>query len=243
MGMVRNKILWSVLVFLSFDVIDSAYSMGLRSFVALPVEKEGVVIRLAFEQTKDNGTENLTTSMAYGLSSNQTLLLSLPYRISPAGDNRQGDLSALYRHMAWQQDKPSGTNRFGWLGGVVVPTENDRDAAIQAGFVFTHVKNRHEIDMDALYQSGSHHRLDRSRYDISWQYRLFPSEYPEWGVGQEFNSVLELNGRWVEGNNVTHQLTIGLQWIHQKLVMEGGIVQDINNHEETRVILSTRFHF
>lgn len=217
--------------------------MGLRSFVALPVEKEGAVIRLAFEHVKESNTDTLSTSMAYGLSANQTLLLGLPYRISPAGTNRQGDLSALYRHIVWQQDSKSGTDRLGLLGGVIVPTENDRDAAVQAGFVFTHVKNRHEIDIDALYQSGINNRADSGRYDISWQYRLSPSEYPDWGIGQELNSVLELNGRWAEGDNITHQMTVGLQWIHQKLVIEGGIAKDINNAKEMRFILSTRFHF
>lgn len=240
----KNKIVVSIsILFLCFGVVNSAYSMGLRSFVALPVEKEGVVIKLAFEHAKDSDTDILTTSMAYGLSSNQTLLFGLPYRISPEGNNRQGDISALYRHITWQQDSQSGTNRLGLLGGVIVPTEDDRDAAVQAGFVFTRVKNRHEIDIDALYQSGIDNRADSGRYDISWQYRLSPSEYPDWGIGQELNSVLELNGRWAEGNNVTHQLTVGLQWIHQKLVIEGGIVKDINNAEETRYILSTRFHF
>jgi len=231
------------IIFLCFGVVNSSYSMGLRSFVALPVEKEGAVIRLAFEHVKESNTDTLSTSMAYGLSANKTLLLGLPYRISPAGNNRQGDLSALYRHIVWQQDSLSGTDRLGLLGGVIVPTENDRDAAVQAGFVFTHVKNRHEIDIDALYQSGVNNRADRGRYDISWQYRLSPSEYPDWGIGQELNSVLELNGRWAEGNNITHQLTAGLQWIHQKLVIEGGIAKDINNAKETRFILSTRFHF
>ena len=239
----KNDIAVSLSIFLSIGVVNSSYSMGLRSFVALPVEKKGAVIRLAFEHIKGSDTDNLITSIAYGLSSNQTLLLGLPYRISPTGNNRQGDISALYRHMTWQQDSQSGTNRLGLLGGFIVPTENDRDAVIQAGFVFTHVKNRHEIDIDTLYQSGIDHRANRGRYDISWQYRLSPSEYPDWGIGQELNSVLELNGRWTEKNNITHQMTVGLQWIHQKLVIEGGIVKDINNAEEIRYILSTRFHF
>jgi len=217
----RNNIVVSMgMLCLCFGVTNNAYSMGLRSFVALPVEKEGAVIRLALEHAKDSDTDTLITSMAYGLSAKQTLLFGLPYRLSPAGNNRQGDISALYRHITWQQDSQSGTNRLGLLGGVIVPTEEDRDAAVQAGFVFTHVKNRHEIDIDALYQLGIEDRTDSGRYDISWQYRLSPSEYPDWGIGQELNSVLELNGRWAEGNNVTHQLTAGLQWIHQKLVID-----------------------
>jgi hypothetical protein len=242
--MKNNNVFPNICVLLFFLVItNTVFSMGLRSFVALPVEKEGAVIRLAFEHAKDSDSNNLITSMAYGLSSKQTLLLGLPYRISPAGNNRQGDISALYRHIVWQEDHPSGTDRLGLLGGVIVPAENDRDAAIQAGFVFTHFKGRNEIDIDALYQLGINSRLDSGLYDLSWQYRISPVERPDWGISPELNSVLELNGRWTEGNNMTHQLTAGLQWVHQKLVIEGGIVKDINNTKETRYILSTRFHF
>jgi len=166
-----------------------------------------------------------------------------PYRLTPTGGNRQGDVSALYRHIVWQQDSFSGTDRLGLLGGAIVPTVSNRDAAVQAGFVFTHFKNRHEIDVDGLYQSGQGSRADSGRYDLSWQYRLSPSDRLDWGISQELNSVLELNGRWNEGNNITHQLTLGLQWIHPKLVIEGGVTKDLNNTNEVRYILSTRFHF
>lgn len=223
-------------------MMGSAYGMGLRSFVALPVEKEGAVIRLANEHAKDADTDTLTTNAAYGISAKQTLLLGMPYRLSPAGDNRQGDISVLYRHIVWQEDRLSGTNRLGLLSGAIVPTDNDRDAAFQAGFVFTHFKNRNEIDIDALYQIGIVNRSDSGRYDISWQYRLSPTERPDWGIAQELNSILELNCRWSEGNNIVHQVTAGLQWVHQKWVVEGGIAKDIINGHELRYILSIRFH-
>ena len=224
-------------------LINSSYSMGLRSFVALPVEKEGTVIRLLLEHIEEADSDILTTSAAYGFSAKQTLLLGLPYRISPTGDNRLGDVSAMYRHIIWQEDIASGTDRFALLGGVIIPTENNRDAAIQAGFVFTHFLDRHEIDIDALYQGSIENRADHGRYDISWQYRLSPIVRPDWGIAQEVNSVLELNGRWEQGNNITNQLTAGLQWIHQKIVIEGGIVEDLNNTNQTRYFISSRFHF
>jgi hypothetical protein len=222
---------------------NSVYGMGLRSFVALPVEKMGTVMRLSVESNQDTDTSILSTNAAYGLSAGQTLLLGIPYRLSPGGANRQGDISALYRHILWQKDRLSGTTRAGLLAGAVIPTGNKRDAAAQAGFVYTHFINRHEMDIDGLYQKGIDNRPDSGRYDISWQYRLLPVEYPEWGITSELYSVLELNGRWNEGNNMTHQVTAGLQWVHQKVVIEGGIVQDINNEHDFRYILSTRFHF
>ena len=88
-----------------------------------------------------------------------------------------------------------------FLGGVIIPADDNRDGAGQAGFDFTHVKNRNEIDIDALYQAGSNNRSDSGRYDISWQYRLSPTERSDWGITQELNSVLELNSRWNEGKN------------------------------------------
>lgn len=228
---------------LGLGTVNNTYAMGLRSFVALPVEKEGAVIRLALEQTKDSDTDTLTTSVAYGISNKKTLLLGMPYRLAPSSGNRQGDLSILYRHIMWQEDSFSGTNRLGFLGGVVVPTDNDRDSATQAGFVFTHFKNHHEIDIDILYQAGSNNRSNSGLYDISWQYRLSPTERSDWGIDQELNSVLELNGRWAEGNKAVHQITVGLQHIHQKWVIEGGVAKDVINGNDLRYILSMRFHF
>lgn len=224
-------------------LITNAYAMGLRSFVALPVEKEGVVVRFSVEQTKEANTTTFITSGAYGISAKQTLLLGLPYRLSPSGNNPQGDVSVLYRHLVKQQDTLTGTRRLGLLGGAIIPTEKERDAAVQAGFVYTQYKGRNELDVDALYQSGISNRKDSGRYDVSWQYRLSPTERPDWGIASELNSVVELNGRWKEGNSTTHQVTLGLQWVHPKWVLEGGVAKDLNNAEELRYLLSTRFHF
>ncbi len=223
-------------------VSANVHSMGLRSFVALPVEKAGTVVRFSVEHAKDTDTTTLVSSAAYGISSKQTLLLGLPYRLSPTGSNRQGDVSVLYRHIIKQHDTQSGTQRLGLLGGAILPTKNDRDAVVQAGFVYTAFKGRNEIDVDALYQLGLNERNDSGRYDLSWQYRLSPTERPDWGVVAEVNSVLEINARWKENNNTIYQLTTGLQWIHQKWVLESGLVKDLNNDKGLRALLSVRFH-
>ncbi|WP_461482656.1 hypothetical protein [Porticoccus sp.] len=59
----------------------------------------------------------------------------------------------------------------------------------------------------------------------------------------ELNGVLELNGRWDEVSGTIHQVTVGLQWAHQKWVIEGGVVQDLNAEKDWRYLLSMRFHF
>ncbi|HHL18459.1 MAG TPA: hypothetical protein ENJ33_01850 [Thiothrix sp.] len=222
---------------------DNAYSMGLRSFVALPVEKEGTVVRFSVEHAQDADTDTLISSAAYGMSAKQTLLVGIPYRLSPAGKDRQGDVSVLYRQIVKQQDRYAGTKRFALLGGAIIPTKKERDVALQTGFVYTQFHQRHEVDADVLYQLGTSNRKDSGRYDLSWQYRLLPIERPDWGTVTEINSVIELNGRWQEGNNITHQATIGLQWVQAKWVFEGGVVKDLNNDNELRYLISTRFHF
>ncbi len=39
------------------------------------------------------------------------------------------------------------------------------------------------------------------------------------------------------------ELTLGLQWIHQTWVVEGGAIRDLNGPDETRYLLSVRLHF
>ena len=217
--------------------------MGLRSFVALPVDKGGAVVRLTYERVKSIDADTLTASAAYGIDEKRTLLVGIPYRLSPSGSNRYGDLSMLYRHIVWQKDSLSGTNRLGFLGGAIVPTNNNRDAAAQVGFVFTHFKNRNEIDVDVVFHAGFDNRPSSARYDLSWQHRIKPVEHPDWGIVPELNVVLELNGRWREGQNTSHQVIAGLQWIHPRWVIEGGVAKDYRHGNELNYLLSTRIHF
>jgi len=239
----HNKV-WPALFLLVISLwVLPAQAMGLRSFVALPVDKGGKVVRLQYQRNMDTNTDVLATNAAIGLSGKQTLLFGLPYRLSPAGKDRTGDLSTLYRNIVWQEDTVAGTRRLGLLGGVVIPTEGDRDARLQAGAVATFYKNRTEWDIDALWIQGLNDATNRARYDIAWQYRLSPAVYPDWGIGQEWALDLELGGRWEEGNSMAHQATVGLQSIHRQWVFEAGMAQDLNGPDNTRLIFSTRFHF
>ena len=237
----RSKPLWLVIPWLSGCFPAPSYAMGLKTFVALPVEKGGAVGRFSLNSNEDSDT--FVSSGAYGLDAKKALLFSLPYRLSSSGGQRVGDISALYRQITYQKDRASGTDRLGLLVGAVIPTQSQRDSAVQTGFVFTHYKHRNEIDIDALYQMGLGSRFDSGRYDISWQYRLLPKERPDWGIVKELNSVIELNGRWQENNEITHQITVGLQQTYKKWVVEGGVTKDINNDNKLSYIVSTRFHF
>lgn len=220
-----------------------AGAMGIRSFVALPVDRGGWVSRFQYLNNFDTDVSTFITNVAWGLSGKDTLLFALPYRLSPSGPNRLGDFSAIYRHTLWQQDTKNSTRRLALLAGGVLATDSQRDGALQLGLVTTVFQARHGFDFDLLYRKGLGSRADDGRYDISWQYRLSPVEYPEWGFATEWYSVIELNGRWRRGHAMDHQITVGAQWVHHNWVLEGGLVQTINNNKETQVLISTRFHF
>ncbi|HDN69330.1 MAG TPA: hypothetical protein ENG26_01985, partial [Gammaproteobacteria bacterium] len=126
---------------------------------------------------------------------------------------------------------------------VSLPIKGRHGTRLQAGAVATFYRQRHEWDLDALWIEGLGDARDRARYDIAWQYRLTPTEYPEWGIGSEWDLDLELGGRWERGNDMVHQATIGLQSIHKRWVLEGAVVKDLNGPGDTRFILSTRVHF
>lgn len=217
--------------------------MGLRAFIALPLEEGGTVLRPLAERNKDADVSTLTTEFAYGLARNHTLFFALPYRLSPSGSDRTGDLGALYRYTAWVEDEREGTRRLGLLGGVVLPSDGNRDARVQLGAVATFFRGRHEWDADFLWVDGRGISPATARYDLSWQYRLTPVKRPEWGLGSEWNSVIELGGRWTEGVRTTHQLTLGLQFIAGRWVAEGGVVRDLNAPHQTQFLLGLRFHF
>jgi hypothetical protein len=221
----------------------STYGMGLRSFVALPVEKGGSVLRFQNIYASQSEVDLFVTSFAYGIDAKQTLLVGMPYRLKPSEGERQGDVSLLYRYMLLQDDHFEGTSRFAVLGGAIIPTVSERDFAAQAGLVYTYFKNRNEIDVDILYKKGFDTRFDGGNYDVSWQYRLLPAIREDWGITQELNSVVELNGRWLEGTNITHQVTVGVQWVHADWVLEGAYVKDLNNAKEEQYLLSVRLHF
>lgn len=227
---------------LLMGISSSISAMGLRAFIALPLEREGMVFRFQGLLDPNKGIDVFATNFAYGISGKQTLFLEFPYRLSPAGSGRAGDLSALYRHIVWQQDMPGATNRLGLLGGVFIPTKSTSDGGAQVGAVATFYKRRHELDVDGLWGQGFGVSLNTVRYDISYQYRLIPSVYPETDLGAEWDAVVEYNGRWREDTHLIHQITIGLQWIHARWVLEGGASKDINSPQDVLYIISTRIH-
>ncbi len=236
-----QKLKWMLCILLIL-LSTNAFAMGLRSFVALPLEQGGMVFRLQNLETFNSNKNVAIANFAYGITGKQTLFFGIPYRLSPSGANRSGDLSVLYRYTAWQKDFKGGTYRLGLLGGGVIQTTNRSNGGAQGGAVATFYKGRLELDVDALWEQGFGQSLNRSQYDVSYQFRLSPAEYPESGLTSQWNAVLEYNGRWQQNQTLIHQATIGLQWIHPTWILEGGVIQDINGPHDTQFIISTRIH-
>ncbi len=239
---VTGRVAHCLAVLCLFNAI-SARAMGLRSFVALPVDKGGFVSRLLYQSSLDTDHSALVTNLAYGINSQQTLLLGVPFLDSPGRENRFGDLNLLIRQMLWQRDQPGASRRLALLAGVLVPTQPDDVSGLQAGLVFTEYAGRHEWDLDALFVMRTGDRPNSGRYDLSWQVRLSPSRYPAWGISSQLNAVLELNGNWVDGSEFLHQATVGLQWVHPRWVLEGGLFKDINGPGELGALFSVRMHY
>jgi len=230
------------LVFYLSLLSSSSMAMGIRTFVALPLEQGGVVYRVVDEENLNNNHNILTGEFAYGIAGNQTLLLGYPYRLSPSGANRSGDVSVLYRYTVWQEDFADGTYRFAPLVGGLIPTNGASDGGVQGGAVATFYQGRHELDVDGLWGQGFGQSPNVARYDIAYQYRLMPAQYPESGLTSQWNIDVEYNGRYKQGTHLIHQTTLGLQWVHPSWVLEGGVIQDINHPHDTQFIVSMRFH-
>ena len=221
----------------------NAQAMGLRSFVALPVDRDGTVLRVQSILDPESDTAQLETSFAYGLNARHALLAGVPYLLDQGGADRFGDVSMLYRPTVFQRDTAASTFRAALLGGFLFPTDTRRDEALQGGFVTTWFRDRHEVDFDLLYQSGTGSRVDSGRYDLSWQYRLAPAVHPDWGFQREWYSVLEIGGRWQEGRRVDHQVTVGLQYVLPRVVLEGGLTESLVGGSDPQILFSVRVHF
>jgi len=221
----------------------AAYAGGLRSLVALPLAPGSVVARLQIvgSSTPDNLT--IAGTVMYGLTTRQTLIISVPYRHLEFGNDGFGYVTGFYRGTMYQHDEPNATRRIAVIGGLRMPTDGNHDPQIAAGLVATVYRHRSEWDFDIVWMQGLGRSGNNARYDVSWQYRLTPSEYPEWGMPTEWDSVLELGGRYVEGSGMVHQLTVGALWVHPGWVLEAGIIQDLNGPEATSILVGIRSHF
>ena len=221
----------------------AANAGGIRSLVALPLESGGIIARLQAIGSSSPDNTTVAGTVLYGLTRRQTLIISVPYRDLEFGDNGFGYVTGLYRGTVYQHDEPNATSRVAVIAGLRLPTDSNLDPQIAAGLVATVYKQRSEWDFDLVWMEGLGRSGNNARYDVSWQYRLTPSEYPEWGIPTEWEAVVELGGRYAQGSEMVHQLTVGALWVHPDWVLEAGIIQDLNGPDVTSLLLGIRKHF
>lgn len=216
---------------------------ALRSFTTMPINKGDTVVRFVAINNSDTDTDMLVSALAHGVNGNQALFFNVPYRVSPAGDNRTGDLGVLYRYTFWKQDKKINTRRAGLLVGAILPTDHKREEFLQLGVVTSFRHGRNNWDINLLWQDGLGDAPDRARFDVSWQYRLSPKKFPKWGAAHEWDAIVELRSNWKDGADTVNQLTLGIQHIRYRWVFEGGVIEDLNGPEHRRYMLGVRFRF
>lgn len=221
---------------------QASWALGLRTFVAVPVAKGDWILRALNANNFDSKVNVQEFAAVYGLDNRNTFFVIQPTRLHPSGPNRTGDLNLLYRYTLFTNDRENGTTRLGVLAGGLIATSSNSNGGAQAGLVGTHFSGRNEIDADVIYKEGFGRSLNTTRYDLSWQYRIFPSEYPDDDLPSSWNTVLEYNGRWIETTHLVHQVTAGLQWVHPTWIIEGGLFKDINTPHNLGLITSFRLH-
>jgi hypothetical protein len=200
-----------------------AQATGVRSFVALPVEDGGVVVRALGGFQDDRALTTLGLSGAYGITAKDTLLVGLPLRSLAAGPDMHGPTSVLYRRTLWQRDAPEGTSRFASLVGLTVPVEGGQASQIQVGGVYTYYRDRTQWDVDAIWRPERSGMPASGRYDIAWDFRLSPAEYPDWAPVGEWHLIAELNGRYVEGIGTDNRLLAAGRYTRRSWLLEFGV--------------------
>jgi hypothetical protein len=220
-----------------------AGAAGLRSFAALPLGKGSGVARVQFEHEFDADSTRAKTVVGIGLSGTQSLFLDLPFSSKRTPHLNRGDPGILYRHTLWQVDSPGATARAALLAGFVLPTDEDRDVRIRAGFVATVARRWFELDADWLWIEGTGDTGDAARYDLSWQMRVPPFSKRYLTQPYEWRLVTELDGRWAEGSTFAHQAVLGLQRVGRRWIFEGGVARDLNTTHNASLMLGGRLRF
>ncbi len=218
----------------------TAQAMGLRSFVALPLERGGTATRVLLERDPRGGLTRATLDLAYGIDGRRTLFVSLPWQDAGTGARRAGG-GLLARVVVRQADAGTDTRRLALLAGATAAPAGKAGSGLQAGAVATLRHGRREWDADVLLRRGFGDLRDGARYDLSWQYRLAPARYGR--SLRETDAIVELNGRWTEGARTLNQVTLGLQEVRRRWALGAGLVRDLGAPRHTRAVLSLRWHF
>ena len=198
--------------------------------------------------------------VAYGVSSKFSLQFDAPliYRdinLSPSGSDDEfdiGDMTLLAKYRLFQDDSaPTNTMRFSVIGGLQIPGQIDyvTDSSNDAwdpiiGGVFSTVQGRHGFNASALWEfytgDASETNSDSLRYDLSYLFRMSPTEYTAESSGALY-AVLELNGNY--GTNGENQLFLspGIMYEGRTFTVDGTVMipvwQDLKYRADVEIVV------
>ncbi len=256
----------------SVSVAGIVQAAGINTNVALPVREGGYVYRtqLRFHSASDDPTildrdidvYAIANVLVYGVTARTTLFGILPYfsrsvDFTDAGLRQSddadgfGDLRFLLRQTVYARDAVQRTSRLGLLAGLEIPSGKEEFSShstdYQLGAVYTLQDGRHELDADLIYKINTEGRGrelgDELQYDLAYQLRVSPWEWPERGTPSQIYLVIEANGKTSQqarsdgaklddtGGTIVF-LSPGIQFVTRRVIYEGSIqipvVQNLN---------------
>lgn len=215
----------------------------------------------------------------YGWTSRLSTVVGVPlvYRdldnaLMDEQDYGVGDIKALLRYQLWKKLGYLESQTWTVMGGVEIPTYDDPFSSRSwdpiVGTVYSWHKNRHGFDADLVYQFNTENDRDFEagdvlRYDLAYQYRLWPAQYADVSASEPWSltGLLELNGeyQWESESNGRrmsetdgHQLFLspGLALTRKRTQYEGGlqfpIYQDVGSEaaeDDVRLVFGVTVSF
>ena len=248
------------------------YAAGINTNVALPVREGGFVYRtqVRFLSASDDPTPldrdvnvyAVPNVLVYGATARTTLFGILPYisrsvDFTAAGLRQTddtdgfGDLTFLLRQTVYVQDALQRTSRFALLAGLEIPSGKEEFSSHSTDFllggVYTLQDGRHEFDTDLIYKiNTAGHDLERGdelRYNVAYELRVSPWEWPERGTPSQIYLVMELNGstsrrafasgaKLADTGGTTVFLSPGIQYVTRRIIYEASVqvpvIQNLN---------------
>ncbi len=256
----------------SVSIAGIVQAAGINTHVALPVREGGYVYRtqLRFLSASDDPTPldrdidlyAIPNVLVYGATARTTIFGIFPYLSRsvdftaaglPQSDdvNGFGDLRFLVRQTVYAKDALQRTSRLGLLAGLEIPSGKEEFSShstdYQLGAVYTLQDGRHELDADLIYKINTEGRGrelgDELQYNLAYEVRVSPWEWPERGTPSQIYLVIEANGKTSletrsggaklgdTGGTIVF-LSPGIQFVTRRVIYEGSIqipvVQNLN---------------
>ena len=273
--MFRSCVFWTVcigtLAMLIPNVAQAQEAINFSS--ALQPAKDTLILRQQlryFEADFANAIVNrdieqyqASTTFAYGLQSDLTLIFNVPFRSRKVTNNLTGvsrrdegvgDMNAFAKIQLYQNDTgPTDTARLSLLAGMEVRSGDSNFSSDSYdplfGAVYTQSRGRHGFDAALLWKFNTKGGdSDRLRYDTAYVYRLEPETYGPDKMTAWFG-VVELNGFYETNGDNEIFISPGIQYVTGKWALEATVqlpvLQDLDERPERDFIvgLSFRLHF